>query len=69
MKNIEITNQSEILLTRKEAADFLGYSEKTLAIWKCVQRYPLPYLKIGRKIRYKLADLEHFKMEYSLNRK
>ena len=66
--NTATQEQHGTLLTRKEAAEFLGYSEQTLAIWKCVNRYPLPYLKIGRKIRYKLADLQHFKMEFSLNR-
>jgi|GEM_PF-6305131 len=35
------------LLTRREAAAYLGVSEQTLAIWKCTGRYNLPYIKIG----------------------
>jgi excisionase family DNA binding protein len=45
------------LLTPQEAADFLGVSEGTLAVWRCVNRYPLPYIRIGRNVRYDAADL------------
>jgi excisionase family DNA binding protein len=40
------------------AADALGVSVKTLALWRSTGRYALPYYKIGRKIRYKRADLQ-----------
>lgn len=46
------------LLTREEAANFLGLSTQTLATWACCKRYGLPYLKIGRKVAYRRADLE-----------
>lgn len=48
------------LLSRKEAAKYLGISEQTLAIWKCTKRYDLPFVKIGRLIKYKKADLDAF---------
>ena len=48
------------LLTRREAAAYLGVSEQTLAIWKCTGRYNLPYIKIGRLIKYKRQDLDAF---------
>jgi excisionase family DNA binding protein len=48
------------LLTRREAAAYLGVSEQTLAIWKCTGRYSLPYIKIGRLVKYKRADLDDF---------
>ncbi|MBX9948735.1 MAG: helix-turn-helix domain-containing protein [Candidatus Obscuribacterales bacterium] len=48
------------LLTRREAAAYLGVSEQTLAIWKCTGRYNLPYIKIGRLVKYKLSDLNAF---------
>lgn len=48
------------LLTRREAAAYLGVSEQTLAIWKCTGRYNLPYLKVGRLVKYEVADLEAF---------
>lgn len=48
------------LLTRREAATYLGISEQTLAIWKCTGRYNLPYIKIGRLVKYKKSDLDAF---------
>lgn len=51
--------QSE-LLTRKQAAEYLGVAEQTLAVWKCTKRYPLPVVKIGRLVRYKKSDLDAF---------
>jgi predicted DNA-binding transcriptional regulator AlpA len=50
----------EVLLTRKQVAEILGCKENTLAIWKCTNRYNLPYVKIGKNIRYKLADVMSF---------
>ena len=48
------------LLTRKEAAEVLDCKESTLALWKCTKRYPLPYVKIGKNVRYRLSDLKKF---------
>ena len=48
------------LLSPVEAAQFLGVAPQTLAIWRCEKRYPLPYVKIGALVRYRLSDLEHF---------
>jgi excisionase family DNA binding protein len=48
------------LLTRREAADLLGISPETLTIWACTKRYPLPYVKVGRSVRYRRTDLEAF---------
>jgi excisionase family DNA binding protein len=48
------------LLTRKEAAKFLGLSEGTLAVWKVTKRYPLPLIKVGRLVKYRESDLIKF---------
>jgi len=48
------------LLSRKEAATYLGVTEKTLAQWKCTKRYDLPVVKIGRLVKYKKSDLDKF---------
>lgn len=49
-----------ILLTRREAAAYLGVAEQTLAVWKCTGRRSLPFVKIGRLVRYRKADLDAF---------
>lgn len=48
------------LLSREEAAEYLGVSPKTLATWACTKRYPLPLVKLGRAVKYRVADLEKF---------
>ncbi len=35
------------LLSREEAAAYLGVAVQTLAIWKSTKRYGLPFVKIG----------------------
>ena len=48
------------LLTRKDAADYLGLAPHTLAVWQSTNRYGLPCVKIGRLAKYKLNDLDDF---------
>lgn len=50
----------ETLLTRKQAAEFLGVKEHTLAVWACNKRYTLPYVKVGRLVKYRYSDLLNF---------
>lgn len=60
METKEVKDTDQKLLSRKEAAKYLGCTAGTLAIWKCTKRYSLPYVRIGRNIRYKLSDLIDF---------
>ena len=48
------------LLTRRQASEYLGVKENTLAVWVCNKRYNLPIIKIGRLCKYRLSDLEKF---------
>jgi hypothetical protein len=50
------------LLTPADVADRLGISTATLATWRCTKRYPLSYVKVGRLVRYRIADLEAFEI-------
>ena len=58
--NLEHHFNSNQLLTRKQAAEFLGVKESTLAHWKCTGRYNLTSVKIGRLVKYRVTDLEKF---------
>lgn len=53
-------NLQEPLLNRKEAAKLLNVSPGTLAVWDCTKRYDLRPMKIGRAVRYRLADINRF---------
>ena len=54
------TNNYNQLLSRKEAAKFLGVKESTISVWACVKRYNLPVVKIGRLAKYRMSDLLKF---------
>ncbi len=50
----------KILLTPREAAEFLGVPQGTLAQWRSQRRGP-PYIKLeGRLVRYRHTDLENY---------
>lgn len=46
------------LLDDKAAAELLDVSPGTLSVWRSTGRYNLPFLKIGRKVRYRRSALE-----------
>jgi excisionase family DNA binding protein len=48
------------LLSEDEAAELLGVSPQTLSVWRCTKRYPLAFIKAGRLVRYRQADLAKF---------
>ncbi len=48
------------LVDEKRATEFLDLAPGTLSVWRCTRRYPLPYVKIGRAVRYRMSDLEAF---------
>ena len=51
---------ADILLSRKEAANYLGVSPQTLAIWATTKRYGLEMVKIGRLAKYRRSALDAF---------
>ena len=62
------TLQNLDLLTPVQAAEVLGVSAGTLAVWRCTKRYALPYVKVGRLVRYgreALADFIASRIVYS----
>lgn len=48
------------LLTRKEAAEYLGVKESTLAAWAS-RRTTVPFVKLGRLVRYRKSSLDALK--------
>jgi hypothetical protein len=47
-------------LNDKQSADALGVQPTTLAVWRSTGRYNLPYIKVGRLVRYRISDLAEF---------
>lgn len=48
------------LLCEADAALFLGVKPTTLQVWRCTKRYPLPFIKVGRLVRYRQSALASF---------
>lgn len=48
------------LLTRTEAAEYLGVRVQTLSLWASTGRYDLPFVKVGRLSKYRQSDLDAF---------
>jgi excisionase family DNA binding protein len=53
-------NVNDELFTPDEVAELLGVTPHTLAVWRCEKRYNLPYVKVGRLVRYRRNDLLAF---------
>lgn len=61
----ETTPLAEILRLKKsdlvdesEAAEILGVASGTLSVWRSTGRYALPFVKVGRKVKYSRTALE-----------
>ena len=50
---------SKTLLTPEDVAGLTGLSMETLAQWRS-QRRGIPYLKMGRSVRYDPADVQKY---------
>ena len=53
-------HSTDPLLTPPEAASYLGVTENTLSVWRCVGRYAIPYIKSGRLVKYRKSALDAF---------
>lgn len=51
----------------KQAADALGVKATTLAVWRSTGRYNLPFLKVGRLVKYRVSDLAEFLVRRTAN--
>lgn len=45
------------LLNEEKAAQILDIKPQTLAVWRMTGRHGLPYVRVGRNVRYRLSDL------------
>lgn len=50
----------EIQVSPLVAAGILGIKRQTLALWRCTRSQPLRYVKVGRRVSYRLGDLRRF---------
>jgi len=48
------------LITSDQAAAALNLQPNTLAIWRTTKKYSLPYIKVGRRVCYRVGDILEF---------
>jgi len=53
-----INTSSDHLLDAEQAALILDVVPATLSVWRSTGRYNIPFIKIGRKVRYRKSELE-----------
>jgi excisionase family DNA binding protein len=49
-----------MLITTKQAADRLNLKEQTLRDWRTRLDNPLPFVKIGRAVKYEPAEIDAY---------
>ena len=57
LRNAAITTTAFGLMTSNQVAAALALSNKTLAAWRCSGRSPLPFLRLGSRVRYRSEDV------------
>ncbi len=48
------------LFTPQETANYIGVTVHTLSVWRCVGRYNIPFVKVGRLVKYRKSALDAF---------
>ena len=48
------------LLSTAEAAAYLGLADNTMSVWRCTGRYDIPFIKVGRLVKYRRSELDAF---------
>jgi excisionase family DNA binding protein len=46
------------LMDTEDAAQYIGVTTRTLEVWRCTKRHAIPYIKVGRLVRYRCKDLD-----------
>ena len=53
-------NKPDTLIREHQAARLLGVKPTTLTAWRCRGETGPPFVKVGRLVRYRPADIEAF---------
>lgn len=53
-------HSTDPLFNPPEAAAYIGVSVDTLAVWRCVGRYNISFIKVGRLVKYRKSALDAF---------
>ncbi|MGZ8174926.1 MULTISPECIES: helix-turn-helix domain-containing protein [Methylobacter] len=48
------------LLNNDQSAAYIGVTPRTLEVWRCTKRHQIPYIKVGRLVKYRKSALDAF---------
>jgi len=51
---------SSDLFSNDQSAAYLGITPRTLEVWRCTKRHIIPYIKVGRLVKYRKSALDAF---------
>ncbi|MCX7102762.1 MAG: helix-turn-helix domain-containing protein [Methylobacter sp.] len=57
MLNKNISIQDDIIINTEQASVLLCTAKSTLIKWRSTGENNIPYIKIGRNVRYRVSDL------------
>ena len=57
---MDTKTQRDPLLTPVQVADQLSVKPTTLEVWRSTGRYPLPFVKVGKLVRYRQSAVDQF---------
>ena len=55
-----ILPQNAELLNNDQSAAYIGVTPRTLEVWRCTKRHQIPYIKVGRLVKYRKSALDIF---------
>ena len=58
MEKFEKRCESNDLVGEVRAAEILDVSPGTLQVWRSTGRYGIPFVKVGRRVKYRLSALQ-----------
>lgn len=50
--------QNADLLNNDQAAAYIGVTPRTLEVWRCTKRQAIPFIKVGRLVKYRKSALD-----------
>ncbi len=60
MNNSEVSLDADMLINTEKAAELLSIPAATLTKWRSTGQVKIPFVKIGRQIKYRTTDLKSF---------
>ena len=57
MNNSEVSLDADMLINTEKAAELLSIPAATLTKWRSTGQVKIPFVKIGRQIKYRTTDL------------